>query len=150
MIDLTRITSEICEEEGYKGLLYDDKTGKTLQKGDVIQGNPTIGNGWNVIAKAISKERSDIITSWFVQDAYDDLQKTLPWVLDHPLEVQEALVDLTYNLGVEKLQTFNTFLGLVQAKKYKEAGEDLDKTLWAKQVGPNRSHDVEELIKESK
>jgi lysozyme len=147
--DFTELLKELELEEGSRSLLYDDKTGKVLKSGDTIVGNPTIGIGWNVSGKSISLDRQRVILGWFVNDAWDELVQALPWVVDHPHDVQIALVDLCFNMGIDKLLTFKNTLSLIQQKKYKEAADALDKSLWAKQVGPTRSHNVENLIKET-
>ena len=146
-LDFEPLLKELEQEEGYRDILYDDKTGKKLKSGDTILGNPTVGIGWNVSGKSLSLDRARIILSWFVLDAYQELVKALPWVTDHGSDVQLALVDLCFNMGIDKLLTFKNTLSLIRQRKYKEAADALDKSLWAKQVGPTRSHNVEELIK---
>jgi lysozyme len=51
-----------------------------------------------------------------------------------PDEVQTILVEMAYQLGVASLLTFNTFLGLLAAKRYDEAAADGRTTAWYKQT----------------
>jgi lysozyme len=148
--DFTELLKELEQEEGYRDLVYDDKTGKPLKLGSTLLGNPTIGIGWNVAGKKLSLPRARIILQWFVQDAYDELVEALPWVIDHDKDVQLALTDLSFNMGIDKLLTFKNTLSLIKDGKYKEAADQLDKSLWAKQVGPTRANNVEQLIKDTK
>ena len=140
------LVSALVSEEGYRGLLYDDKTGKDLYKGCLIQGNPTIGLGWNVAGKELSLERARIITGWFVQDTWAELETALPWVTSLPEGVQIAICDMAYNLGVPGLLKFTTFLTMMKAGNYSVAADDLKTTLWAKQVG-KRASVIESLIR---
>lgn len=141
-----QLVSDLVVEEGYRGLLYDDLTGKPLTTGDTIRGNPTIGVGWNVAGKPISLERSKIITGWFVDDAWQQLQTTLPWVVSLPDGVQTALTDMAYNLGVSGLLKFTTFLAMLKSGNFQTAADDLKLTLWAKQIG-SRAVKIESQIR---
>lgn len=143
-IDL--LVSALVPEEGYRGLLYDDKTGKDLYKGCLIQGNPTIGIGWNTAGKPISLERAKIIAGWLVLDTWNELTTTLPWVYDLPEDVQIAICDMAYNLGVPGLLKFTTFLSMIKTGNFAVASDDLKSTLWAKQVGA-RADKIESLIR---
>lgn len=64
----------------------------------------------------------------------------------YPMVVQTVLVNLIFNLGATKLREFNTTIDLIKTGKYKEAGENLKKTLWYKQVGVRGVEITQRLI----
>ncbi len=104
-------------EEGFKPLVYDDANGKPVVKGYTLIGNPTVGYGWNLAGKPITTQRATVILDWFVSDTYKELFETLPWTFDLPDAPLTGLVDMAYNMGVEVLSTFHTFLSLLEAGK---------------------------------
>ena len=69
-----------------------------------------------------------------IEKATHDLVVALPWVSTLDSVRFDALVNMSFNLGITKLLTFNTFLGYMKAGKYAQAALDLAGTLWAKQV----------------
>lgn len=64
----------------------------------------------------------------------------------YPVVVQTVLVNLVFNLGATKLRTFTTTIALIKAGRYQEAGENLKKSLWFKQVGSRGREITQRLI----
>ena len=129
------LLADLSTEEGYKALLYDDATGKKITAGVMVQGNPTIAIGWNVAGRPCPLDLAQTIARYFIAQTWTELVQKLPWVETLPEPVARAVCDLGFNMGVDKLLTFGTFLSLVQAGKYDQAADDLETTLWWKQVG---------------
>lgn len=67
------------------------------------------------------------------------------WQRKFPLYVQTVVANLIYNMGTERLSKFDTTLKLLNAGKYAEAGTNLRKTLWFKQVKGRALELVERL-----
>lgn len=145
-MDLNPLLSDLKKEEGFRSYLYDDSNGKPLSRGSVIVGNPTIGYGWSVSTEPVTEELAEYILSYQVQDAYSELLKAAPWVSEQPQEIQQALTDMAFNLGVVGLLKFNIFLSLIKSGSYSEAADDLKGTLWASQV-KSRATRIEGLIR---
>jgi len=55
---------------------------------------------------------------------------------------QCVLVDMTYNLGLGGIRSFNTFLGMVQSGSYSSAASDMLGTRWASQVHGRANRDA--------
>lgn len=67
----------------------------------------------------------------------NELRKFLPWYADAPEEVQNILLNMTFNMGITRLMGFNGEKGtlrMIQRKEYKRAAENLKKSLWYRQV----------------
>jgi GH24 family phage-related lysozyme (muramidase) len=64
----------------------------------------------------------------------------------YPMVVQTVLVNLMYNMGPSRLSKFVTTLELIKAGKYQDAGRNLRKTLWFKQVGTRAVELTDRLI----
>lgn len=68
-----------------------------------------------------------------------ELDHAMPWWRALNPARQDVIVDMAFNLGVEKLSDFHTFLGLVRAGNYTAAAQDGLHTAWAGQV-KGRAH----------
>lgn len=68
-----------------------------------------------------------------------ELDRQFPWWRSLNPARQDVIVDMAFNLGVEKLAGFDTFIGLVKNGHYAAAAQDGLRTAWARQVG-RRAH----------
>ena len=67
------------------------------------------------------------------------------WFKDLDSVRQDALIDLSFNLGQTRLRTFVKALGHMAAGNYEEAGQEFYRSRWAEQVG-DRSLEVCQMI----
>jgi GH24 family phage-related lysozyme (muramidase) len=58
---------------------------------------------------------------------------------------QDAIIDLSFNLGQTKLRTFVKALGHMATGNYEEAGQEFYRSRWAEQVG-DRSLEICQMI----
>jgi GH24 family phage-related lysozyme (muramidase) len=58
---------------------------------------------------------------------------------------QEALIDLSFNIGQTKLRKFVKALGHMASGNYDEAGQEFYRSRWAEQVG-DRSLEICQMI----
>ena len=77
------------------------------------------------------------------------LDTHLPWWRNVSVVRQAALLDMTYNMGIDKLKTFKQFLHHMQKQNYTQASRCLDGSRWSKQVGV-RSREIRHAIKHDK
>lgn len=109
-------------------------------------GIPTIGVGHNLRDKPISKRASGIILEDDIQDATNDLLKTLPWTANLDWPRKAVLINMCFNMGLSGLLTFKNTLSLIEQKRYLEASENMLKSKWATQVG-KRAIELSEIMK---
>jgi lysozyme len=79
-----------------------------------------------------------------------ELRKALPWVNDAPEEVQNILLNMTFNMGIRRLLTFNGPQGtlrMIQRGEYQTAAENLKKSLWYRQVTSRAERLINRLSK---
>lgn len=146
MFDRAKLLADLEVEEGLERLLYDDATGKALRCGDRIKGNPTLGIGWNVSAFALTDDQYRTICGWIVDAKAPPLYAALPWLHALPEDVQRGVADMAFNLGLVSFLTFTTFIGLLKTQNFEGAADDLETTLWFKQVG-TRGPKIQALIR---
>ena len=71
------------------------------------------------------------------------LIREFSWVEQKPVIVQEALLEMAYQLGIPKMKSFSQTLTYIKEDNYQQAAINLRKSKWAKQT-PKR---VENLIR---
>lgn len=140
---LDDLTNSQTGEEGFRRVVYDDKQPSVpLKPGIVIKGTLTIGHGltW------LTEDESRSIIAGRLPGLEDSLESAFPWYANLSEPRQRALADMAYNLGLAGLQSFTTFLLLIQEGKFDEAADDLATTKWAGQVG-SRAVKIAALIR---
>lgn len=109
-------------------------------------GKQTIGWGRNIEDNGISKEEADFM---FDND-FARCQRELapyPWYVNQPKNVQDALMNMCFNLGIGRLLGFKKMIMALTAKDYTKAAIEALDSKWAKQVG-QRAKDVALMIRQ--
>lgn len=132
-LDVTKLREKQNDWEGVVSVVYDDATGNAIKQSSYVRGNPSVGVGRN-LTKPMSPAAIDFLWREDAQEALAGAAK-FEWFegLDEPRKL--AIVDMVFNLGYEKLTTFQQFLGCMEQARYNDAANDLENTLWYKQVG---------------
>lgn len=97
-------------------------------------GKQTIGWGHNIEDNGISKEEADFI---FDND-FARCQRELapfPWYVNQPENVQAALMNMCFNMGIGRLLGFKRMLSAINGKDYTKAAMEALDSKWAGQVG---------------
>ncbi|HWI49080.1 MAG TPA: glycoside hydrolase family protein [Rummeliibacillus sp.] len=126
----------IKRHEGFNSHPYFDSVGKL-----------TIGWGRNIEDNGISKEEADALFENDFDAAVNDLMRFDWWVMQ-PKSVQDALINMRFNLGLHRLLGFTKMIQALQEKNYSKAAQEALDSRWAKQVG-DRAKDVALMIREA-
>lgn len=144
----TALMASLTAEESFRSLVYDDATGQDLKQGMVLRGNPTVAIGWNISGRPCTPQLAQMILGYHVDQTWNDLVVTIPWIISLPEPIQRALADMAFNMrGAKQLLTFGTFMSLLQQRRYEDAAQDLETTLWWSQV-KSRGPKVQALIRQ--
>ena len=73
--------------------------------------------------------------------------KDYSWYVNQDRVRQEALVELTFNLGLNGLLTFKLMLAEMKRKDYINAAKELLDSIWATQVGTSRAINIANRIR---
>jgi lysozyme len=124
------LSHELQIEEGLRLTAYPDP---------ISQGDPwTIGYGhtgsdvykglvWN-LAQAQNALNSDIAI------AAASLEKALPWTSTVDPVRRDVLVDMTFNMGINRLLQFHQTLAYIQRGEYDLAAKEMLNSAWANQT----------------
>lgn len=122
--DLAQLMDDLQLDEGRELKPYNDTAGKI-----------TIGVGHNLTDDGITDAQCDMILSADIASVTASLDAHLSWWRLMPAPQQRVLANLCFNMGIAKLLTFVTFLGLMRAHSFSGAADDLETTAWFAQVG---------------
>lgn len=139
------LIESIKVNEGFRANIY-----------QCIAGVDTVGYGFNVnyleedelalnkgVVEPMTPEVAHKILELKLEKLKAALIREFSWVEQKPIIVQEALLEMAYQLGIPKMKSFSQTLTYIKEDNYQQAAINLRKSKWAKQT-PKR---VENLIR---
>jgi lysozyme len=150
MTDLNRAVLETADFEGFRTAPYKDTRGFwTVGEGRCLETSPLTGPEFKylldsgLLSISMTQLGARHLTEQRLSEVDAALRAHLPWFAAAPDAVQTILVEMGYQLGVDSLLKFGTFLGLIQSGKFATAAQDGRTTLWYRQT----THRAEALMK---
>lgn len=133
--------------EGEVLRVYDDATGRTLNKGDTIKGYATIGVGRNLMGRGISQRESRFMLENDIDEVEKELDRHLPvWRTFAPGR-QLAVLELAFNMGaVNFVFGWPNTVRAMKAEQWQLVEKAIAESKWRKDVGETRSANVRRLI----
>jgi lysozyme len=119
---------DLIRDEGCELVAYLDSRGNVTWGIGHKDNSVTLGTVFTQ-AQVDAQFQEDVTT------AEEGLTAQLPWWTDLDDLRQDCLVNMTFNMGIETLATFTTFLGFMQSGDFTAAANDLSGTEWYGQVG---------------
>ena len=111
-------------------------------------GYETIGVGRNISETGLGLDNKEIeyLLSNDILRIRKELEDEYPWFSRLDTVRQDALIDISFNLGQTVLRKFKNALHAMSKKQYKQAADEFMDSRWSKQVG-NRAVEVTNMIK---
>ena len=141
MVERSMIAETIADlqkEEGWRSVPYKD-----------TEGLWTVGWGFLVDPSKpwmLPREVGDVWLKYIVERTYEDLLGRLPWLIDQDEDVQRALLQMAYQMGVDGLLGFKDMLASLQWGDRDEAADEALDSKWARQT-PARANRVAHLLR---
>lgn len=154
-MDLAKLRARIEEHEGRRHRMYRDSRGIAtvgigfnLTRGDAPAKLNQVGADWDKVL--IGKESlSDAQVEKLLDLCLDEAIADAAWLVHKwgtlPETVQLVMVDLAFNLGRGKLETFRRFLRAINDRDWKTAAAELVASKWYHQTGVRARKLVAEL-----
>lgn len=98
---------------------------------------PVTLRGWNGLVW--TQEQADIQLETDIADAGKHAMALPEWTADDSRARRNALVELVFNMGCTKWQTFTKTRTLWRLQNWSNASAELMDSLWSRQVGKTRS-----------
>jgi len=134
-MDMDRLRKTIIRHEGSRLKMYQDTLGIW-----------TIGVGHNIQEKGISPDVMALILEEDLAEAIADLKRNISFFSDLPEQIQEALVNLCFNMGIPRLLQFKKTLAYLRDEDFKSAANELLDSRYAAQVG-QRAIEISDMIR---
>ena len=122
-------------------------------------GHPTVGYGFRVAdlsadelalnagaVEPMSKEVAEKILEIKIKKFKKQVYNALPWLTYAPMDIQDALCEMAYQMGVAGLLGFKNTLAMIKERKYTQAAENMLKSKWATQT-PKRAREIANLVR---
>lgn len=116
------LVEQIAKHEGLRTKPYLDTVGVW-----------TVGYGHNLNVPISQKAAKQILVD-DIQDAINDCIHAFPWFMELNQDRQYAVIDMAFNLGINRLRGFRNFLLAMELGDYDTAANHMLDSLWAKQV----------------
>jgi len=136
-MDRTKLAAQLTVDEGRKSRMYLDNA------------NPprwTIGVGFNLSDRALPDPIIDALLDWCIDNVQHELDSALPWWRTMNDARQNALANMAFQLGLDKLLKFKKTLDLLKTGRWDAAANEALDSDWARQV-PNRAKRVTDMIR---
>ena len=111
------------------------------------KGKLTSGVGRNLDDKGLSKEEALFLLQNDIKEAVDICKKEFSFFKNLNQTRQIILIDMCFNLGINRLKTFKKMIKAIENKDFSLAAEEMRSSLWARQVG-KRAEQLAVLMKE--
>ena len=109
------------------------------------KGKLTIGVGRNLDDKGLSNEEALFLLQNDIQEAIISLKKEFSFFQSLSMDRQIVLIDMCFNLGINRLKGFKKMIKAIEEKDYSLASKEMLSSLWAQQVGA-RAKDLAHLM----
>lgn len=132
-VAVSRLIELIEQEEGFRSKAYHDTRGVL-----------TIGFGTN-LSIGITRDEAEQLAISRLSQTYIHLNNSWPPYDRQPMEVQSALLDMAYQLGVVGVLKFHATLRALEAGDYRLAAHGVRSSAWNHQT-PRRAERVAEVF----
>jgi len=147
-IDKPKIINMLTMDEGIRYQVYDDATGRTLKKGDILEGHATIGVGRELCHFGISKQEVHILLSNDIDRVIVEAE-SFPWY-KHLNEARiMAVISMLFNLGKTRFNKFVKFQSALLRQDWERASEEMMDSRAARQL-PTRYTRLSNIMRSGK
>src|SRR4051812_3216559 len=108
------LTDQLIRDEGLRLHPYRDTVGKL-----------TLGIGRNLDDIGITRDEAIFLLLNDIATAKEQLFRELPWTVDLDAARRDALINMTFNLGIGHLLAFKNFLAALRAADYTVASQEM-------------------------
>lgn len=117
------LIEELKRDEGFRGKPYKDTVGKL-----------TIGYGRNLDDNPLTEQEAEILLINDLEKILYDACK-LNYYSELTLSRQSVILNMIYNLGINRFMQFKKMNAAISVKNYELAAMEMLDSKWAKQVG---------------
>lgn len=124
VVDRATLKRQLIVDEGLRLRPYRCTAGKL-----------TIGIGRNLDDLGITREEALMLAENDIIRVEQELDATLPWWREMSERRQQALANMCFNLGIQRLLKFTNTLAAMEQGDYEAAAAGMKASAWFRQVG---------------
>jgi len=150
MISLDQVCADLRSDESWRSYVYDDKDSQPLVKGSTIKGYATIGWGFCVDrdkGAPLPREVGDIWLRHLVEERFDGLDRALPWFYRAHEDIQRALTNMAFQMGVGGVLGFKKMIAALANDDRETVSTEALDSLCAREQSPERAKQIASLIR---
>jgi len=132
---MKELLENIKKHEGFVEHVYDDSLGI-----------PTIGYGFAIKDLTLDEDIAEEILIRKLEKLKRNATARFKWLEDMPVEVQEVILNMCYQLGVTGTSKFRKAISALQEGDWEDAANEMLDSLWARQT-PNRAKELSDIIR---
>ena len=132
---MNELLNRIKEHEGFRSRVY-----------KCTEGYDTIGYGFTIKDLYLSEGVSELILREKVTNLRLRIEKKFDWFNEVPREVQEVLLEMSYQMGVSGVSKFKNALKHMRNGEWNKAADEMLLSRWYKQT-PKRAKELSDIIR---
>lgn len=132
---MNELLNRIKEHEGFRSRVY-----------KCTEGYDTIGYGFAIKDLYLSEGVSELILKEKVTNLRLRIEKKFDWFNEVPREVQEVLLEMSYQMGVSGVSKFKNALKHMRNGEWNKAADEMLLSRWYKQT-PKRAKELSDIIR---
>lgn len=132
---MNELLNRIKEHEGFRSRVY-----------KCTEGYDTIGYGFAIKDLYLSEGISELILKEKVTNLRLRIEKKFDWFNEVPREVQEVLLEMSYQMGVSGVSKFKNALKHMRNGEWNKAADEMLLSRWYKQT-PKRAKELSDIIR---
>lgn len=142
-------TALIEWQEGFREFGYDDANDHPLSKGYTIDGNATVGFGFNISpgGGGISETEARLILNYRLGKMNSRLTGMYPWYAGLDPVRKQAIQSAVYNMGLPKFSQFKLAIRALHDRNHAEAAFQFRDSIWYRNpMTHNRASEIAMMI----
>ena len=109
------------------------------------EGHDTIGYGFAIKDLVMDEDIAEMILRRKLDLLIDRVNKRFKWVSELPVEAQDVIYEMCFQLGITGVSKFKKTLAYLENFEYKMASKEMLDSKWARQT-PNRAKRLSDII----
>ena len=109
------------------------------------EGHDTIGYGFAIKDLVMDEDIAEMVLRRKLDALIDRVNKRFKWVSELPVEAQDVIYEMCFQLGITGVSKFKKTLAYLENFEYKMASKEMLDSKWARQT-PNRANRLSDII----
>ena len=133
---MKNLLEKIKEHEGFVDHVY-----------KCTAGFDTIGYGFAIKDLEIPEHIAEELLIIKLEKLQKNANSRFKWLEDMPVEVQEVVLNMCYQLGVTGFSKFRKAISAMQEGDWEEAADEMLDSKWARSDSPPRAKELSDIVR---